>query len=269
METCLNRTTLPRNWVRAGLIGRDRNIPMASASDKDADAAAAFFKVMMEPPSFGCSAAAAAYKGRPLKLLCLHGIGGTGEPFINFQLAQMKLYLGPTLVELVAVDGPHQYNDGNGKQGCQWFSDSVSTGFDASLTTLCEAIEAHGPFDGVLGFSQGAATVPLLLAHVPADTFRFAIYFDGYLPGKGDDAQALLDALARARPLKTPALACMSSDQPQWAALGMNLASYFETIEVLQCPGGHDVPRDEPTLQRVAGFLLSRPREDEASSAAG
>ena len=40
----------------------------------------------------------------------------------------------------------------------------VCAGFEQSLATLREAAERDGPFDGVLGFSQGAALVGLLCA---------------------------------------------------------------------------------------------------------
>ena len=54
---------------------------------------------------------------------------------------------------------------------------------------------------------MGAATAPLLLAHVPEGTFKFMIVCDGYPPGKDGEAQFLLDALERRRPIQTPTYA--------------------------------------------------------------
>ena len=43
---------------------------------------------------------------------------------------------------------------------------------------------ALGPFDGVLGFSQGASTAALALATIPElqATVRFAVLFSGFEP---------------------------------------------------------------------------------------
>ena len=166
-----------------------------------------------EVRSLGTHAEAAAYEGRPLRILCLHGMGGNANQ-LNTQLSQLKEYCGP-LVEFICVDAPHPVGEGSGDKGVTgmtyvWFPQSGGDWapyWARSLQTLQDAIATHGPFDGLLGFSMGAACAPLLLAHVPEGTFKFMIVCDGYPPGKDGEAQFLLDALERRRPIQTPTYA--------------------------------------------------------------
>ena len=58
----------------------------------------------------------------------------------------------------------------------------LCAGFEESLATLQRAAEREGPFDGVLGFSQGAALVGLLCALQQRRGER-----GGYLVGSADD----------------------------------------------------------------------------------
>ena len=43
-------------------------------------------------------------------------------------------------------------------------------------------ISNEGPFDGIMGYSQGAAAVPVYLSQVNTGTFKWAVMFRGYLP---------------------------------------------------------------------------------------
>ena len=56
-----------------------------------------------------------------------------------------------------------------------------TTGWKASLAHLRATVARQGPFDGVLGFSQGAAAAALLLAAEPR-AFRCALLVAGYVP---------------------------------------------------------------------------------------
>ena len=52
---------------------------------------------------------------------------------------------------------------------------------DESIDLLNELVSSQGPFDGLLGFSQGGAMTVTYLAQPPVATFRFALIFCGYL----------------------------------------------------------------------------------------
>ena len=51
----------------------------------------------------------------------------------------------------------------------------------ATTTYLDELVATQGPFFGILGYSQGAAMIPIYLAHVPDNTFQVAMLYCGYL----------------------------------------------------------------------------------------
>ena len=86
-------------------------------------------------------------------------------------------------------------------------------GLDESLRVVREAVERDGPYDGILGFSQGATLAALfcLLAAPTAASpapFRCAILVAGFLP---KDTSSLSQIEARAAfhpPLRLPILRC-------------------------------------------------------------
>lgn len=45
-------------------------------------------------------------------------------------------------------------------------SDTEGTGIDASIEIVKEAVLNNGPFDGILGFSQGAALLGVISAYI-------------------------------------------------------------------------------------------------------
>ena len=78
------------------------------------------------------------------------------------------------------------YSDGAG--GYLWILDppggkddpTTDPDFAAdSVQTLDEIVETQGPFAGIVGYSQGAAFVPVYLANAQQNTFDFAIMFCG------------------------------------------------------------------------------------------
>ena len=56
--------------------------------------------------------------------------------------------------------------------------------WDVGTAAILDAAANQGPFDGVLGFSQGASAAALALALVPSlrETVAFAILFSGFAP---------------------------------------------------------------------------------------
>lgn len=75
-----------------------------------------------------------------------------------------------------------------------WTRSFGAGSIDAAHALIEEAIDEHGPFDGVLGFSQGAAiSVSFLLEHKTAypdepPPFRFAILYSPTIPCAADEA---------------------------------------------------------------------------------
>jgi len=64
---------------------------------------------------------------------------------------------------------------------------STCVGVEASLQALEQVIHEEGPFDGVLGFSQGGAAAAILCAaiqteQIAAPQFRFGLFFGAFAP---------------------------------------------------------------------------------------
>lgn len=136
-----------------------------------------------------------------LKVLCIHGYRQNETTFREKSGALRKLL--KRHVDFVFVTAPHTLSedvnlaikpDSEQDKGW-WFSrpnkgyyaldnTDISTGFEESLKLIEEAFETLGPFDGVLGFSQGAAFVSLLcvLRNDPKNKldFKFAILISGF-----------------------------------------------------------------------------------------
>ena len=71
-----------------------------------------------------------------------------------------------------------------------WWDDPESKGQPTTdrdhAKTMVDKLNAivsnEGPFDGIMGYSQGAAAVPVYLSQVKTGTFKWAVMFCGYLP---------------------------------------------------------------------------------------
>eukprot|EP01127_Copromyxa_protea_P010409 TRINITY_DN2535_c0_g1_i3.p1 TRINITY_DN2535_c0_g1~~TRINITY_DN2535_c0_g1_i3.p1 ORF type:complete len:152 (-),score=35.77 TRINITY_DN2535_c0_g1_i3:267-722(-) len=67
--------------------------------------------------------------------------------------------------------------------GFDWFKIEEYDGLDESVELLKNEIKAHGPFDGILGFSQGGVVASLLAAVTESGEFpsiKFAIFMASF-----------------------------------------------------------------------------------------
>src|ERR1700689_2617781 len=101
-----------------------------------------------------------------LRVLCPHGARGDAET-LRRQLSPLSRALDP-VAELVCVDAPTL---ADGDFGWWHATENAASGGTVRYrgwTKTRDALSAfcaqHGPFDGVLGFSQGAAVAALLVA---------------------------------------------------------------------------------------------------------
>ena len=70
----------------------------------------------------------------------------------------------------------------------------ICPGYEVSLAAISEAESTLGPFDGILGFSQGAAMVGLYLAANPRSSFKFVIYVASF-KSKSESHSHLYDGM--------------------------------------------------------------------------
>ena len=61
------------------------------------------------------------------------------------------------------------------------------------MAQIREAVHEHGPFDGILGFSQGASVTALALHALRPDDIKFVCLVGGFVPRNEEQAQILVD----------------------------------------------------------------------------
>src|SRR5215470_5572619 len=98
---------------------------------------------------------------RKLRILALHGYHGSAE-ILRRQVAPLADALAD-IAELVYVDAPSL---ATGDFGWWHATDEEGVmryrGWERTRAWIAEYCAQHGPFDGVFGFSQGAALAALL-----------------------------------------------------------------------------------------------------------
>lgn len=148
-----------------------------------------------------------------------------------------------------------------------WFSDvgarsfsaqqqcDESLGLDESVAAVREAVKVQGPFDGIMGFSQGAAFVAMLCCLQeqklePEFSFRFAILVAGFRSACKEHLKFY------AAPLQIPALHVFGlEDRVIPDNMSRELLPSFQDTQVLTHPGGHFVPAASAHRQTYQDFL--------------
>lgn len=137
-----------------------------------------------------------------LKVLCLHGYRQNSKIFRERSGGFRKLF--KKNIDFTFVTAPHVIPEDDNlarpeedREKGWWFSrpgksynaldkTDISTGYQDSLQVVKEKFASEGPFDGIMGFSQGAAFAALLciLQSNPTEEgvrFKFAILVAGFM----------------------------------------------------------------------------------------
>ena len=220
--------------------------------------------------------APAAFPGRPLRLLCLHGFRQSSQAF-SARLSQLQRKLKGLATLEFCVQAPHVVEGGpvNSTRRC-WLHTpeeggdalncgtnepsplGLTAGWDESLATLTQALTKQGPFDGVLGLSQGAAVAAALVATLPEPRpFRFVVLCAGFIPR----APVALESLHAAAPLRCPSLHIVGrSDLHVEPAASARLYALFDptTRQLVEHDGGHIIPATDKHVNQYKDFLRGR-----------
>ncbi|XP_029375617.1 esterase OVCA2 [Echeneis naucrates] len=221
----------------------------------------------------------------PLRVLCVHGYRQSGSSFRDKTGALRKLL--KKHVELVYLSAPHGVTHGvthgapqarEEKEDCSgpagdeeprgwWFSDvqarsfsaqqqcEESVGLEESVTVVRETVKFQGPFDGILGFSQGAAFVAMLCSLQeqklePEFHFRFAILVAGFQSACKEHRKFYNTSL------QIPSLHVFGlEDRVIPDSMSRELLPSFQDPQVLIHPGGHFVPAASAHRQTYQDFL--------------
>ncbi|KCV70200.1 hypothetical protein H696_03658 [Fonticula alba] len=217
---------------------------------------------------------------QPLRVLCLHGFLQNGatlsqktgrlrkaiKKVANFEFVDSPVLF--TAEELAAdeVLKNSQVLDTSDPDTLRswWRMDTqrlVYHSFDETLANLEQVFREQGPFDGVFGFSQGAA-MGALLAHLKSKggpdrsglpwlaDLRFAILVSGFR-ARDPSLRYLFDT-----PVDFPSLHIIGEgDRIVAPSRSVTLSETFLQPEVLSHQGKHFVPTDKQTCEVVLTFL--------------
>ena len=132
--------------------------------------------------------------------------------------------------------------------------------FDETVEYIERAFQEHGPFDGVLGFSQGACVVGVLCAmlesgKLPAGIkFDFAVLISGFLPRDSK----YRSIIAPPQLIKVPSLHILDkTDDVVEPERSMKVAELFQNAIVVQHEKGHMVPSDKIVRDAIKDFVLA------------
>ncbi|KAK1391997.1 dihydrofolate reductase-like [Heracleum sosnowskyi] len=204
---------------------------------------------------------------KKFKVLCLHGYGCSGA------YLKMRLQVWPSNVlesmDFVFIDAPFPTHS-KPFPAFSWFSDSPELTdaigpfctsdrtFNESMSLIEETMVKFGPFDGVLGFSQGAyiaAALPgmqaqgMVLSKVEA--IKFVVVISGGKLGGFKFPAPTLAKNAFSSPIEIPSLHCFGENDSFAKLPAIELLGSFVDPFVIFHSGGHEVPKlDE---RRVEG----------------
>ncbi|KAE8394609.1 serine hydrolase FSH [Aspergillus alliaceus] len=134
-----------------------------------------------------------------MKILCLHPWGTSAEIFEK-QISVVCNLLGETH-NYVFLDAPFHVVLQKGPFYC-WYEGLSSAQVKSAHDFILDTIEEEGPFDGVIGFSQGASLALSILYHHEVyqphqpPPFRFAVFFCSIL-SISPDAQFNADIIKK------------------------------------------------------------------------
>jgi hypothetical protein len=190
---------------------------------------------------------------RKLRVLCLHGYHGTAA-ILRSQMAGLVAAM-PSNIGFVYVDAPSLARGDFG-----WWHEGFA-GWERTLAWARDLLGAQPRFDGLFGFSQGAALTGLLAAVNESESarpsedrwFDFAVMVGGFKSDTPRHAALFRNALT------LPSVHVMGRrDGIVPIDDSRELARQFTDPLVIEHGGGHVVPALDAVTQPLARFLIER-----------
>ncbi len=205
-----------------------------------------------------------------LRVLCLHGYRQNEKSFREKTGGLRKLL--KKNIDFIFASAPHiipeagnlERKDEEQERGW-WFSrrekgynaldrTDIILGYQNSLDFVTEKIANEGPFDGILGFSQGGCFASLLSAL--KDQPDNAIDFEFVIIIAGFQSQLTPHASMYHSPLCCPSFHTIGvSDAVIPSAASEELAATFKNATVYRHDGGHYIPASPTLRTAITEFL--------------
>ena len=191
-----------------------------------------------------------------LKILALHGGGDTPEG-LRSQPGMQSLISDLPEYEFFFADAP------NHESMCEqcWYGDppngkgepTVDRDWaDISIAYLDQIVNDHGPFHGILGYSQGCPMATVYIANSET-TFEKTILFNGYLP---TTHSGLNDTINEAAPLGNMTLIFGGNNDQFLFGVDELAGVYHEPIILISSTADHHLPlSDDETYQDIISFF--------------
>ncbi|XKL64793.1 hypothetical protein PGB90_004879 [Kerria lacca] len=195
------------------------------------------------------------------KILCLHGYRQCANIFKQKIGSFRKLLKDEA--ELCFIDAPNCLKNDSNERGW-WIKKedlpSISNenfnncvGLQDSINQVKNICQEEGPFDGLMGFSQGAAFIAILCSLIQNDMhFKYVILISGFKSSESSFSIYYTNIL------KIPSLHVIGeSDTVVNKQRSEELAKYFEStsVELLIHKGGHYVPASKIFKQKYISFI--------------
>jgi len=196
-----------------------------------------------------------------LRVLCLHGYHGNST-ILRSQVQPLKEGVSVP-VDFVTVDAPSLAAGDFG----WWHGDIPGyrdefQGWSRTRDWLAWLFETNGPFDGVLGFSQGAALAGLLPGLSAVET-RIHLGFVIMAGGFRSQAPEHRELFARREAYGIPSFHIIGdTDTVVRPADSRHLASAFTSPVIVSHPGGHVIGATPHITSALADFLAQQRKEE-------
>ncbi|GAV85270.1 FSH1 domain-containing protein [Cephalotus follicularis] len=204
-------------------------------------------------------------KVKKMKILCLHGFRTSGS-FLQKQISKWD----PSIFGSFELDFPDGLFPAGGKSDIEgifpppyfeWFQFDKDfteyTNLEECISHLCEYITRNGPFDGFLGFSQGATLSALLLGYqaqgkVLKDHPPIKLFVS--ISGSKFRDPTICD-VAYKDIIKVKSVHFIGAKD--WLRLpSEELATAFDKPLIIRHPQGHTVPRlDEAAVDQLLKWI--------------
>ncbi|XP_062003506.1 dihydrofolate reductase-like [Rosa rugosa] len=200
-------------------------------------------------------------KDKKMKILCLHGFRTSGS-FLQKQISKWDASI-LSQFDMEFPDGKFPAGGKSDIEGIfpppyfEWFQFDKDfteyTNLEACISYICDYITSKGPFDGLLGFSQGATLSGLLLGYQAQGkllkehpAFKFFISISGSKFRKPSICE-----IAYKDRIKVKSVHLIGDKD--WLKLpSEELASEFHNPLIIRHPQGHTVPRlDEVATEQL------------------
>ncbi|ORY76586.1 serine hydrolase-domain-containing protein [Protomyces lactucae-debilis] len=221
----------------------------------------------------------------PARILFLHGYTQSGNT-LRHKTGALSKSLGK-FSEIVYPTGPHQLempdpsdpeerarleklDNEEGEGSFAWWraNDEDFIGLPESLALIKDVLETQGPFDGVMGFSQGGGFAAMLasllersnpLFKVKHPPFKFAVIFSGFR-SRFPQYDYLYEPA-----IKTPMLHVIGRNDPiVTPERSQMLVDASKNNTLLLHPGSHFVPSGAPQRNVVVDYIVNhiRPKRE-------